>query len=240
MLGKGFFFAESYNPDLPEEIWTLVDEIGAGSYSKTLPWGKYKIVLSGGGGAGGCCIREPGAGDLDYIYAGSAGEQKTVYIDIIGGETKVISGIVGSGASGSSVSITSTHEVASSFGSVGTGYANGQTGTKYAISRTEHPFGGASWGSAGGSGGGSTSLFVDAVLNSIGKGGNGGSVTINESGWRIAQGGTGGSGGISSGSGAPGGNYEYWRAADGHGSQTITSGSGSDGYVKIYKSNLRP
>lgn len=241
-LQKGFFFVQSSNPNLPPEEWTLVYEgTTPGSYTYNADWGSYQIVLSGGGGSGGACIREPNAGTLDFNQNGYAGEEKTIYIDVPYGETKTFSGMVGTGGSGGTVSITSgpNGTVSSAYGAVGTGYQNGNTANpKYAVKGSG--LGGSSWGLVGGSGGGSTSLLIDSELNAVAAGGNGGTNRVNENGWHYSYGGAGGSGGTTSGTGAAGGASVYWFGNGNHGAHTATSGSGTNGYIHIYKSNLKP
>lgn len=210
-----------------------------GSYSESLTWGRYKVVISGGGGSGAAYIRESGNAQLKYIYDGYKGEEKTIYIDVLADETKTFSGTVGTGGSGGTVSISSTITASSSYGAVGTGYENGShANTKYEYTRNEDPRS-AAW--VGGSGGGSTSLVIDGVLNNTAKGGNGGTITINYSGYKTSTGGAGGSGGTTSGTGASGG------ASGGssighppHGNKSYTGAAGSAGYVRIYKSNIYP
>lgn len=211
-----------------------------GAYSESLSYGRYKIVISGGGGSGGAVIREQNAGTMDLNQNGYAGEEKTIYLDVPFGITKTISGTVGSGAGGASVYISADaapKSISASYGAVGTGYQNGNTANiKYEILRS-YP---GSWGSVGGSGGGSTSLLIDGDLNSVAAGGNGGTNRINENGWHYSNGGAGGNGGTTSGTGAAGGTRAYWVCYEGHGANTVTSGSGTNGYIHIYKSNIYP
>ena len=223
------------------EYYTEVySKTSGGSYSESLSWGKYKIVISGGGGSGGAVIREANSGaEYKINQNGYAGEEKTVYIDVPYGETKTVSGTVGSGAGGGNVHVDSYFVAAftSSYGSVGTGYASGNTAnTKYAVQRSNLQ----GWGSVGGSGGGSTSLLVDGDLNSVAAGGNGGTTMLNDGGNRYSNGGAGGSGGTTSGTGAAGGASVYWVGYSGHGAHTATAGSGTNGYIHIYKSNIYP
>ena len=226
-----------------DEYYTEVySKTTGGSYSESLSYGRYKIVISGGGGSGGACIREVNAGTLDFNQNGFAGEEKTIYIDVPFGETKTASGTVGSGASGATVSIASGNggTVSSAYGAVGTGYQNGATANpKYAVTRTGVQAT-QSWGLVGGSGGGSTSLLIDSELNAVAVGGNGGTNRINDSGWRYSNGGAGGSGGTTSGTGAAGGASAYWIGYNNHGAHTATSGAGASGYVRIYKSSIYP
>lgn len=234
MLGKGFFLTESHNPDLPPEEWTLVyEKTTAGAYSENLGWGKYKVVISGGGGSGAAMVREILAKDMQFRYCenGYAGQEQTVLLDVLLNETKTFSGTVGSGASGSRVYYDGVWAKAT-YGAVGTGYANG------AIANTKYEFisQGNSGAWVGGSGGGSTSISVDGVLNTIANGGNGGGAQVNYNGYKTSTGGTGGGGGTTSGTGASGGANVSKQANSG----SWTSGAGTDGYIRIYKSNLKP
>lgn len=240
MLQKGFFLTESHNPNLPEEEWTLVYEKDTtGSYSESCSWGKYKIVISGGGGSGAIFARYSTAQNMEWgwIQNGFAAEEKTVYIDVPYASTKTISGIIGGGASGSHAE-TNGYQSHANYGAIGTGYANGaQANTKYEYTDVVPGTGTRNFGAwVGGSGGGSSSLEVDGILNTISAGGNGGEVTINYNGNKTSTGGIGGSGGTKTGNGAAGGNCVN---ETGYG-VNITSGAGANGYVRVYKSNLKP
>ena len=215
----------------------------AGSYSESLSWGKYKIVISGGGGSGSACIRESTQQETTTLQGGFAAQEKTVFVEVGNDETKTISGTIGAGGGGAYVYMSAsaawgdTTTVTSSYGAGGAGYQNGNTpGNKYAVSR---PYARA-WGAVGGSGGGSTSVLVDSVLLDVAAGGNGGTVTINDSGYRTSAGGAGGNGGTTSGTGSAGGARGYWFAGSSHSAGSVTSTPGTDGYVRIYKSNIYP
>ena len=237
MLQKGFFITNSYNPDLPPEEWTLVyEKTTAGAYSENLGWGKYKVVMSGGGGSGAIFVRGSNANDMRFVYCqnGFAGAEQTVLLDVLSDETKTFSGTVGSGGSGSRVYFDGaiTH---ATYGAVGTGYANGATAnTKYEYHLLPSADKNGAW--VGGSGGGSTSILVDGVLSGTAAGGNGGGVRVNYSGYKTSDGGAGGSGGTTSGTGASGGANVSVKANSG----SRYSGNGTAGYVRIYKSNLKP
>lgn len=232
-LQKGFFRVQSSNPNLPPEVWTLVySKTTAGSFSYSASWGKYKIELSGGGGSGGATARAH-VGYSHSETAGSNGELITKYSNVGTSGTVTFSGTVGSGASGSFAQSRQSNQSftpSPSAGAAGTGYANGTTGTTgYIKIPTTYD----SWSCASGSGGGSSSVLAGSTLLGVAKGGNGGNAVAST----ISQkyGGVGGSGGVSSGSGASGGT-----AVAGYDNSNVTSGAGSDGYVKIYKSNLKP
>lgn len=232
-LQKGFFRVQSSNPNLPPEVWTLVySKTTAGSFSYSASWGKYKIELSGGGGSGGATARAH-VGYSHSETAGSNGELITKYSNVGTSGTVTFSGTVGSGASGSFAQSRQSNRSftpSPSAGAAGTGYANGATGTTgYIKIPTTYD----SWSCASGSGGGSSSVLAGSTLLGVAKGGNGGNAVART----ISQkyGGVGGSGGVSSGSGASGGT-----AVAGYDDSNVTSGAGSDGYVKIYKSNLKP
>lgn len=246
MLGKGFFFTESHNPDFPPETYDdlVYENTTAGNYSTALDWGKYKIVFSGGGGSGAAIAYGSTEFTDKYANNGSNGEQKTIYVNVGIDETKTISGIVASGGKSSTAkgrrdkSITDSSATA---GNAGTGYANGtKGGAKRSASRHKAAQSGYDgYAAAGGSGGGSTSVVVDSDTPMVARGGNGGNARIHLPSYIAGQidnvsGGTGGSGGVSSGTGASGGT----RAAKYDG--TATSGAGANGYIRIYKSNLKP
>ena len=127
MLGKGFFFTESHNPDLPPEEWTEVStHTTAGAYSDSLTWGKYKIILSGAGG-GGAAAGWSEASGTRYAANGYKGEEKTIYVNVDYGNTLAISGIIGAGGGGAAARIRHTNY--NYAGSGGTGYQNGSSGT---------------------------------------------------------------------------------------------------------------
>ena len=209
------------------EAWTEIYNKGTpGSYSQTLGFGKYRIVMSGGGGAGGVAISTRRLSDTK-VWDGSAAELQDFYFNVADGETINVSGVVGAGAGGSIVDARTTHRT-TTIGTPGTGYASGTNGEAAGVYT-----GGEYYGSVSGSGGGSTNANVGGT-NHIAKGGNGGSASDGyHSGTR--QPGTGGSGGVSSGAGAAGG--RGYRT-----SLTVRqeSEAGSNGYIRIYKSNFYP
>lgn len=241
MLLNGFFRADAYNPDLPEEKWTLVYEnTTPGAYSRNFGWGKYKVIISGGGGSGAAFGRTSYSGDMNLTFCndGYAAEEKTVLLNILRNENKNLSGIIGSGGKGSSVNIvfigSLRYDASASYGAIGTGYGNGLTANRKYEYDSESATGKAgAW--VGGSGGGSSSLKIDNVLNTVVAGGNGGSVRINFGGNKTSDGGAGGSGGTINGTGATGG-ARLTTTSTG----LKRSGDGSDGYIRIYKSNLIP
>lgn len=234
-LQKGFFKTQSSNPILPPEEWTLDEEFTtAGSYSTSLDWGKYKIVISGGGGAGGASASTHDT-SRNWANAGSAGEELTIMVSVPNGENKTVSGIIASGGGTSYAYAHKTYSggtVTATLGAIGTGYGNGTQGTRATYIVPQPTANSDCSAGAGGSGGGSTSLEIDGILNSVARGGNGGACRADQISARA--GGTGGSGGISGGTGAAGGGGAYYRNGGGY------SGAGSDGYVRVYKSNLYP
>lgn len=241
MLLNCFFLTESHNPDLPEEEWTLVYEnTTPGAYSQNFGWGKYKVVMSGGGGSGAALIRYSSAVNMEGndCYNGAAAAQETAFVNVLSGENKTFSGIIGAGGGGSYVLLDGAATNAS-YGAVGTGYQNGSTANT--IYRYVDSEGGVirnntgAW--VGGSGGGSTGLEIDGVLVATAAGGNGGNVGVNYGGYKMSYGGTGGSGGTTSGTGSAGGANVNVRSQY---STSRTSGAGDNGYVRIYKSNLKP
>lgn len=246
MLGKGFFFTESHNPDFPPETYDdlVYENTTAGNYSTALDWGKYKIVFSGGGGSGAAVVRHTHAHNMEFAFCenGYAAAEETVYLNVMGGEIKTLSGVVGSGGGGSTVSIDEngfSYDCTATYGNPGTGYENGNhANTKYEYDHTsyqpETTVNAGAW--VGGNGGGSTSIAVNGVVQATAKGGDGGNVRINYSGYKTSTGGTGGSGGTKTGTGASGGSSVSVRSDN----TTRTSGAGSNGYIRIYKSNLKP
>lgn len=247
MLGKGFFFTESHNPDLPTENYDdmVYEKTTAGNYSTALDWGKYKIVFSGGGGSG-AAIAYGSTENERYANAGSKGEEKTVYLNVMVNESKTISGIIASGGQPSSARGRRDEPLgwaSATAGNAGTGYANGTKGgakTTYGQHSTNQ-VNYDEYGAAGGSGGGSTSVAINNETPTVARGGNGGNARIHltrnyshYSDLGNVSGGAGGSGGFSSGTGASGG------AGAAKYDGTTTSGAGANGYVRIYKSNLKP
>lgn len=227
-----------------DEFYTEVySQATGGAYSTTIGYGRYKIVYSGGGGSGSSVtIRKTGSVSNRSQSNGSAGQEITVYLDVEYGQTKTITGTVGTGAAGS-YTYASTSSHSQTAGTPGTGYASGGTGTtKSFVVSNKFPNPGpddTGYGAmAGGSGGGSTSFFIDGVIQEIAKGGNGGGASLVNmlDGTKSVSGGTGGSGGTNSGTGATGGAATYVAGSN----SGNTSGAGSDGYVKIYKSNIYP
>lgn len=70
MLGKGFFLTESHNPDLPPEEWTLVyEKTTPGTDTFNINWGRYKIEASAGGGGGAAAL----GGQYSNASAGASG-----------------------------------------------------------------------------------------------------------------------------------------------------------------------
>lgn len=233
-LFNTFLRIRQYNPYVPEAEWELVwEKTDGGSYTTSeFGWGQYKIVISGGGGAGGAYTGRSG----NYGVAnGSAGEEKTIIHDIIGLNTESYTGVVGSGAKGSAVRKGSL-EQPYIVGAIGTGYSNGATGSgNYEIGAIITSVGGdisyiAAYVVASGSGGGSTYI---SLQDTVAKGGNGGHAT-NPSHAGYVAGGAGGSGGTDSGTGASGGNGAARQTSSTHEDYTY-SGAGSDGYVRIYR-----
>ena len=106
------------------EEWTLVYEgTNPGSYTYNADWGSYQIVLSGGGGSGAAVARY-NSGTIDFIYGGSAGEEKTVLVNVYENETKTFSGIIGNGG-GSAYARATENTMTATPGSGGAGYQNG-------------------------------------------------------------------------------------------------------------------
>lgn len=230
VLLNSFFRANSYNPDLPAETWTLVfaKETG-GSYNTTLGWGKYKFEMSGGGGSGGAASRRSGISSSSAsASSGGAGYKTSGSFKIYNSETKYINGVVGTGATGNRVDYNGTNTL----GQAGTGEHNGVRGTMTAkeayegFSSSYPDF----FSRASGSGGGSSSLYIAGAKISEASGGQGGKATTQVG---THTGGLGGNNGGLSGTGVSGGGSAA-------GSGTQISAGGATGYIKIWKSNLRP
>lgn len=231
-LQNGFFKTQSSNPVLPPEEWTLVYEnTTPGSYSTTLGWGKYKVVLSGAGGSGGAAASGKYS-NQNYADAGEAGKLLTGYTNVLHDTTSTISGVIGSGGKASSAFGNDTTQGSYTVGAAGTGAVNGVQGTGQV--KNTYQSGYTSAGAAGGSGGGATSASGIGTA----AGGRGGNCRALNSATPVSQVavGTGGAGGTGSneGDGAPGGAGKFAHAT------TATSSNGSDGYVRIYKSNIYP
>lgn len=245
MLLNGFFITESHNPDLPPETYSdlVYTKTTSGNYSTSLGWGKYKIVFSGGGGSGAALAY--GNTESHTQENGKKGEEKTVYVSVYHDTTKIISGIIGSGGSRSyakalhhvQAPILNPPSGTATAGNAGSGYQNGSKGSTKLYTKLHKRTGYADgiwdeYAIAGGSGGGSTSVVVDGVFNSSARGGNGGGGSQQFIG--TVSGGTGAGGGISNGTGASGGS-----AASKYNGECYST-AGTSGYVKIYKSNLKP
>lgn len=201
-----------------------------GAYSTTLSWGRYKIVLSGAGGSGGASSSAHNS-YLNYANNGAPGKTFTAYIDVASGDTRTISGIIGSGGKSCTARGYDNGNGSYSVGAAGTGATNGTKGTGQVVNTETTIPRITSAAAAGGSGGGSTS----AVGIGTAAGGAGGNCRALNSANRQANG-TGGAGGSGSnqGNGAAGGAGRYaWDAL-------ATSGAGSNGYIHIYKSNIYP
>lgn len=225
MLQKGFFNTQSYNPNLPDDEWTLVQEIAtAGGYNTSIGWGKYKIVFSGGGGGGAAAAWSESSGTR-YANAGSTAEESTIFVNVLKNNNLTLTGTIGAGGGGGRADWNTPSGNAGGVG--GAGYQNGANGTNQRYVSYE----GAA--TSGGGGGGSTSVGYNGGWV-FARGGNGGNARFSKfSIW--GYGGTGGSGGVSSGTGAAGGAGKSAYST----SQQVAS-PGSDGYVRIYKSQLYP
>ena len=224
MLGNSFFITNSSNPNTPAETWTLVySKTTSGNYSYNAGWGKYKIVISGAGGAGGAGSAYH-ADYRNYANNGENGELKTIYKNLTKNDVLVFTGKVGKG--GASSFADAMNNIATA-GQPGTGYGNGSWGTTKVNPNPGWYYSAA----AGGSGGGSTSFVVSGVVTQA-AGGSGGAGSADEIGEAIPGGGGGGTPSNHNGSSGGTGVFGY--------KQTATSGVGSAGYVRIYKSNLKP
>lgn len=226
MLQKEFFQVQPFNPDLPPEQWSLVYEKRTpGSFSYSASWGKYKIVVSGGGGAGSV-VSSVGSYGMTESYSGINGEKKETSRNVFVNQIEIFSGTVGGGAQASYTDETSPYFHA---GTPGTGYQNGTYGDGTAYGNNSN---GAKV--CGGSGGGSSSLYINSTLMFTCTGGNGGNCEAIGPGIRLTGPKGLGGGGGTSGTGASGG------AAVSVRSTSATGNPGEHGYILIYKSNLKP
>lgn len=228
MLQNGFFLVESHNPNLPPEEWTeFYINTTAGAYQTSLPWGKYKIVISGAGGGGAACGWNEAHGTR-YGENGKSGEEKTVYVEIPVYSVLTVSGIIGTGGEGGYARTEHTNINHGGYG--GVGYTNGVDGSN----ELYYVFNNMEGSASGGGGGGSTSVEWNSTVQEVAAGGNGGNARHGKYDiW--GYGGTGGNGGTSSGTGSAGGT--------GYGAfsnKQLVGGTGTDGYIKIYQSNLKP
>lgn len=233
-LQNGFFILNSANPDLPPETWELVyEKTNTGNYTFNADWGKYKIILSGGGGGGAIiCQRNT---DIQYYNRGSSGEEKTLFFSVLVNTQSIFSGTIGSGGGGAfTLNYGSWRDINAYSGAIGTGYSNGTLGQTYTYHSYDRDI---DLTMAGGAGGGSSSLNIDGVLLDFSRGGNGGAASTRHSyATFFVNGGVGGNGGVSSGTGAAGGNG-FWYSNN---SYNASAGTGNSGYIRIYKSNLKP
>ena len=216
------------------EVYTQIyAKTDAGAYSQALPYGRYKIVISGAGGSG-CAVARSSQQNISIRTQddGQAGQEQTIMLDVPYGQTKTVSGIIGQGGTASYARASDSHNAATA-GTGGTGVVNGANG--------ERKTGGISslrWGLASGAGGGASSLDVDNVETARVPGGDGGNVSIRVSAadYRATFSCVGGAGGIgnSTQNGASGG--IHGRAYDG----SVYSAAGTDGYIRIYQSSIYP
>ncbi|MBO7344896.1 MAG: hypothetical protein J6U92_03025 [Clostridia bacterium] len=232
-LQKGFFRVQSSNPNLPPEEWTeFYINTTAGAYQTSLPWGKYKIVISGGGGGGAACGWNTPHGTR-YAENGYNGEEQTIYVNVYINDVLGISGTVGAGGEGGYA--RTERENINHGGYGGTGYQNGADGSNQLTTTPQLPNPYTENASAsGGGGGGSTSIEWNSTVQEVAAGGNGG--TARQSYYSIwGYGGTGASGGTTTGTGASGG-----AGASSLTNNQLIGGTGTNGYIKIYQSNLKP
>ena len=218
------------------ETWTLIAYWASGeSYSVQLGFGRYLIQMSGGGGSGSSIARRSGQVQNRSQQNGFSGEYKDFIVTVPHNNTYTISGLVGTGATGSHTYARSSYSEKWA-GNPGSGYQYGSAGTVTGTGDTLQL--------AAGSGGGSTSFYVNGSLWAYARGGNGGSCSIQYYVDRLSHGGTwkslsatggaGGSGGITNGTGAAGGAATYGEGTN----SSNTSGAGGNGWVRIYKSSL--
>lgn len=102
-LQKCFFLTDSYNPNEPEDEWTLVyEKTTAGSDTLNLGWGKYRFEVSAGGGGSGAAL----GGYYNNYYntsagaSGGTGAYGSFIVEVGVGTTDEFSLVVGTGGSG--------------------------------------------------------------------------------------------------------------------------------------------
>ena len=217
------------------EVYTQIyAKTDTGAYSQALPYGRYKIVISGAGGSG-CAVARSSQSNISILTQddGQAGQEQTIMLDVPYGQTKTVSGIIGQGGT-ASYARASEHHNAATAGTGGTGVVNGANGER----KTGYTNFTVRWGLASGAGGGASSLDVDNVETARVPGGDGGNVSIRVSAadYRATFSCVGGAGGIgnSTQNGASGG--IHGRAYDG----SVYSAAGTDGYIRIYQSSIYP
>ena len=224
MLGKGFFLTESNNPDLPPEEWTLFDEkTVAGTYVFALPWGRYRFEISAAGGGAGVATAWGGRAGA----SGGAGAYGSFIREINVGTTETFTAIIGVGGNGATVSngtaaTTSggSTTVSSSEDGLLVTLNGGNGGYAHATTNGDTAY--------VGSGGTFTTILTEHNFNN---GTNGVFATTH-------------SGDYSSGNttnpspydnGGYGGSWYYNKNMT-----VIIANNGGDGFVRIYKSNIKP
>lgn len=104
MLQKGFFLTESHNPVLPPETWELVvEKTTPGTYSQTLGWGRYRFEVSAAGGGSGMAFGKntsTSAINSEGSASGGAGAYGSFIIEINERNTDTFSLVVGAGGNG--------------------------------------------------------------------------------------------------------------------------------------------
>lgn len=183
--------------------------------------GYYKIIMSGGGGAGGASDTSRGSNYDAPATNGESGEYVEKYFAITESGANVTCWV---GQGGGRVKAKAS-DWASYWSDVGgNGYHAGKKGNGR-VWQARYSYGVAT----AGQGGGSSAVIVNNKLVAEARGGNGGQVQWfdgwKEGEWRTIPGGIGGGGGIVNGGGAAGGNRsgnDFW------------SKNGADGYIEIH------
>lgn len=228
-LQKGFFKTQSSNPVLPPEEWELVAEFTTpGTYTQTLDWGKYRFEMSAGGGGGATALAsnvQPHCGGA----SGGTGAYGVALCEYGYGVTDTITIVVGGHGSGA----TKVEGTAASTDGGATKLSDTTHGTEFVV------LGGGTRGYARatqngdtayvGTGGTFTTTLTDHDLHN---GRNGASATT-DSGHNHVQGNTTNPDPYSSY--GQGGGYKYYPV-----DRTQAANNGTDGFVRIYKSNLKP
>lgn len=133
-LQKCFFLTDSYNPNEPEDEWTLVyEKTTAGSDTLNLGWGKYKIEASAGGGGGAAALG--GFASSQGYFANSAGASGgtgaygSAIIEYTVNSTDTLTFTVGAGGTGA----TKTNGTAASTGGGNTTLSDSTHGSNFVV-----------------------------------------------------------------------------------------------------------
>ena len=228
-LQKCFFLTDSYNPNEPEDEWTLVyEKTTAGSDTLNLGWGKYRFEASAGGGGSGAALgRTEGVTFNEAGASGGTGAYGSFIVSVDMGNTDEFSLVVGAGGNGG----TRIHGTAPTSSGGATTISSTNLGTIVTLNggggAHAHATANGDVASVGGGGGFTTTLATHNLSN----GRNGASATTS-------------SGNRSAGTtnnptpydtGGYGGAWSYSSSAG-----TMFGGNGGAGFIRIYKSQVYP